>query len=298
MKVGFIGTGNMGNPMAMNVLKAGNELVVHDLRKEAAINLLEAGAIWADSPRAVAEQSDVVLASLPKPADVEKVFLSADGILAGLKPGQAYFDLTTSDPLVSRRLAEVAAEKGVHFLDSPVSGGVVGARAGTLAVMVGGDPAVFERHKAVLQAIGKNVFHLGGVGNGNVAKLVNNMLAFVNRAAASEGIILGVKAGVEPQLLLDCIRASSGDSFSLRGMDKTVFKGDFSPTFTLDLACKDIGLALDLAHALTVPMRVAPNVQNLMTEAQAQGWGSLASSVVMKVLERAAGLEVRTPNPE
>lgn len=294
MKVGFIGVGNMGNPMASNVLKAGHELIVHDLRKDAAINLLEAGATWADSPRAVAEQSDVVLASLPKPSDVEHVFLSENGILNGLKAGQAYFDLTTSEASMSRRLAAIAAERGVQFLDSPVSGGVVGARAGTLAVMVGGDRATFDKHKPVLDAIGKNVFYLGGVGNGNVAKLVNNMIAFINRAAACEGIILGVKAGVDPELLLNCIRASSGGSFTLNGMEKTIFKGDFSPTFTLDLACKDIGLALDMAKEHTVPMRVAPVVQNLMIEGQANGLGQMASSIVMTLLERAAGLEVRT----
>jgi 3-hydroxyisobutyrate dehydrogenase len=294
MKVGFIGTGNMGNPMASNVLKAGHELVVHDLRREATINLLEAGAVWADSPQAVAEQSEVVLGSLPNPSDVEQVFLGERGILAGMRSGQAYFDLTTSDPLVSRRLAGIATERGVHFLDSPVSGGVQGARAGTLAVMVGGDQAVFEQYKPVLSAIGKNVFYLGGVGNGNVAKLVNNMLAFVNRAAASEGLILGVKAGVDPQLLLDCIKASSGNSFSIGNMDTTVFKGDFSPTFTLDLATKDINLALQMAKDMKVPMRVAPNVQQLMIEGQAQGLGQLASAVVITLLEKAAGVEVRT----
>lgn len=294
MKVGFIGTGNMGNPMSSNIQKAGHELIVHDVRKEACLNLLEAGATWADSPKEVTEQSEVVFASLPKPVDVEQVFLGENGILAGMRPGQAYFDLTTSDPLVSRRLAAIAEAKGFHFLDSPVSGGVHGARAGTLAVMVGGDRATFEKYQAVLNTIGKNVFYLGGVGNGNVAKLVNNMLAFVNRAAASEGLILGVKAGVDPQLLLDCIRASSGGSTTLGNIDTTIFKGDFAPTFTLDLATKDINLALDMARNLTVPMRVAPNVQQLMIEGQAQGLGQMASSVVITLMEKAAGIEVRT----
>jgi 3-hydroxyisobutyrate dehydrogenase-like beta-hydroxyacid dehydrogenase len=255
---------------------------------------LSAGATWADTPRALTEQSEVVLGSLPKPADVEQVFLGEQGILAGMRPGQAYFDLTTSDPAMSRKLAAIASQHGVHFLDSPVSGGTRGAERGTLAVMVGGDRDVFERYKPLLSTIGENVFYLGGSGNGNVAKLVNNMLSFVNRAASFEGLILGTKAGVEPQLLLDCIRASSGGSAGLATVDSTVFKGDFSPTFTLDLACKDMDLALSLAKQMQVPMRVAPIVQQLMIEGLAHGLGQMSSGVVMTLLEHAAGLEVRS----
>jgi len=160
--------------------------------------------------------------------------------------------------------------------------------------MVGGDRDVFERYKPLLSTIGENVFYLGGSGNGNVAKLVNNMLSFVNRAASFEGLILGTKAGVEPQLLLDCIRASSGGSAGLATVDSTVFKGDFSPTFTLDLACKDMDLALSLAKQMQVPMRVAPIVQQLMIEGLAHGLGQMSSGVVMTLLEHAAGLEVRS----
>lgn len=294
MKVGFIGTGKMGKPMATNIQKAGHDLVVHDLRRDATESLLEGGAAWADNAKAVTEQSEVLFGSLPKPVDVEQVFLAEDGILAGMHRGQAYFDLTTSDPAMSRTLAAIATEHGVHFLDSPVSGGTRGAEAATLAVMVGGDREVFEKYRPLLSTIGKNVFYLGGPGNGNVAKLVNNMLSFVNRAASFEGLILGTRAGVDPQLLLDCVRASSGSSAGLATVDSTVFKGDFSPTFTLDLACKDMDLALTMAKQMLVPMRVAPIVQQLMIEGLNHGLGEESSGAVMKLLEQAAGLEVRT----
>ena len=159
--------------------------------------------------------------------------------------------------------------------------------------MVGGDREIFDRYRPLLDAIGENVFYLGGPGNGNVAKLVNNMLSFVNRAASFEGLIMGTKAGVDPQLLLDCIRAGSGSSAGLATVDSTVFKGDFSPTFTLDLACKDMDLALTLAKQMLVPMRVAPVVQQLMIEGLAHGLGEMSSGVVMQLLEHAAGFEVR-----
>lgn len=298
MDVGFIGTGRMGYPMAMNLQKAGHRLVVHDIRPAAAEGLLERGATWADTPRAVAEQSEVVFGSLPRPADVEQVFLGENGLLEGMRPGQAYFDLTTSNPSTSRKLADIAAQRGVYFLDAPVSGGTQGAKDATLAVMVGGDRQIFERYRPLLEVIGKNVFYLGGVGNGNVAKLVNNMISFANRAIAAEGFILGVKAGVDPQLLFNCIRAGTGNSTTIANWDTTVFRGDFTPTFALELAAKDIGLAVDLARELTVPLRVAPIVQQLIIEALASGLGELNSTALIKPLERAAGVELRVAQGE
>jgi 3-hydroxyisobutyrate dehydrogenase len=293
MKIGFIGTGNMGYLMARNLQKAGHALVVRDLRREACEPLIAAGAAWADTPKALAEASEVVFGSLPKPADVEQVFLGADGLLAGMRPGQAYFDLTTSEPLTTRRLAAIAAEKGVHFLDAPVSGGKPGAENATLAVMVGGDKEAFERHLPLLNTIGKNVFHMGGPGNGNVAKLVNNMISFCNRTAAVEGLLIGAKAGVDPVTLVNCIRASSGSSSSLGFLETTLFQRNFAPSFTLDLATKDIGLAIDLARALQVPLTVAPVVQQLMIRGLVQGWANESSTRVATLQEQAAGVELR-----
>jgi 3-hydroxyisobutyrate dehydrogenase len=174
MKLGFIGVGNMGNPMAANLVTAGHSLQVFDIRRESAANLLEAGATWANSPKEAATGVEATFLSLPMPADVERVVLADDGVLAGTKSGGAIFDMSTNSPTVVRSLCDKAKAKGVAFLDAPVSGGVRGARAGTLAIMVGGDKGVFAKYEPALKAIGANVIHCGDIGAGNVVKLVNN----------------------------------------------------------------------------------------------------------------------------
>src|SRR3972149_7046833 len=198
MKVGFIGVGSMGNPMAQNLLKAGHALTVHDLRCEAAQNLEAMGAAWAQSAREAAAWAEVVITSLPMPKDVEDTVLGSSGVLAGMRPGGAVIDMSTNAPAVVQRLAQVAKGRGIDFLDAPVSGGVRGARNATLAIMVGGDKDVYERVAPLLRALGSNVFHVGPAGTGNVAKLINNMMAFVNMVAAIEGLVLGAKAGIDP----------------------------------------------------------------------------------------------------
>ena len=177
MKLGFIGTGNMGNPMAANLIKAGHQLTVHDLRREAATNLLEMGADWADSPREAVPGSEVVFTSLPVPRDVEAVVLGENGILGGASSGQVFFDLSTNSPTMVRRLSEECAARGVTLLDSPVSGGTYGAAEGTLAVMVGGDKTVFEKYKSLLDGIGTHVVYCGAIGNGSVCKICNNLMS-------------------------------------------------------------------------------------------------------------------------
>jgi 3-hydroxyisobutyrate dehydrogenase-like beta-hydroxyacid dehydrogenase len=294
MQIGFIGTGTMGNAMARQLLGAGHTLVVHDLRRAAAENLLAAGASWADSPRAVAAQTEVVFGSLPKPADVERVLLGPDGLVEGAAPGLTYFDLTTSEPLTSRRLAAALAQRGLYFLDAPVSGGKAGAERGALAIMVGGDRAKFEQYRPLLESIGKNIFYMGDVGAGNVAKLVNNMIAFINRTAAVEGLLLGAKAGVDPQTLLECVNASSGQSASMGHLAQTLLKRNFAPSFTLDLAAKDMNLALELARDLRVPLLLAPPVFQLMIAALSHpDWAQQSSMRMATLQEQAAGIELR-----
>ena len=210
MNIGFIGTGNMGNPMAANLIKAGHQLTVHDLRREAATNLLEMGANWADSPKEAVPGNEAVFTSLPVPRDVEAVVLGENGILEAADSNSVFFDLSTNSPTVVRRLHETCAAKGVTLLDSPVSGGTYGAAAGTLAVMVGGDKDTFDRFKPTLDAIGTHVVYCGPIGNGSVCKICNNLLSMGTGALLAEALTLGVKAGVELGLLADVINNSSG----------------------------------------------------------------------------------------
>ena len=232
MRLGFIGTGNMGNPMAANLIRAGHQLTVHDLRREAATNLLEMGAEWADSPRAAVPGNDAVLTSLPVPRDVEAVVLGEDGILEGAAEGTVIFDLSTNSPTVVRNLHQECSARGVTLLDSPVSGGTYGAAAGTLAVMVGGDRGTFERFESTLGAIGSHVVYCGDIGAGSVCKICNNLTSMGIGVLLSETLTLGVKAGVDLATLADVIAHSSGSSRRLtEKFSRFLFQGNFEPGF-------------------------------------------------------------------
>lgn len=295
MKVGFIGTGNMGNPMAGNILAKGHELVVHDVRREQAENLLQGGATWANSAREVAEQCPVVLTSLPTPAIVEAVYLGEGGLLDGAKSGSTLIDLSTNSPTVIKRIAAMAREKGIRVLDGPVSGGTRGARRATLAVMVGGDQSVYNEVKPVLDCIGSNVFYVGEIGMGNVAKLVNNMIALTNMQVAYEGLVLGVKAGMDPQTLVDVIRASSGNSFVMQQGMTPFVRRDWRPTFTVDLSAKDVGLAVALGRELKVPLVLGALAEQELISAQGEGLGEKDITAMITRIERAAGVEFQLP---
>ena len=201
MDIGFIGVGNMGAGMANNLLKAGYTLTVNDIRRDAAGPLLERGARWAETPQQVAMQSEMTFTSLPGPPEVEAVALGAEGILAGIKPGSVYIDLSSNSPTLVRRLHDIFRDRGVHMLDAPVSGGVIGARTGLLAVMVGGDEALYQRVKPVLDAIGDNVVYCGAIGAGSICKLVHNSISAITSQAITELFTLGVKAGADPKAL-------------------------------------------------------------------------------------------------
>lgn len=297
MKIGFIGLGTMGGGMAANVLKAGYELVVHDIRRDAATPLLENGASWADTPAELAAECDVVLTSLPGPREVEAVALGEGGVLEGMRAGGVYIDMSTSSPTLIRSIAERFAAKGAAVLDAPVSGGPVGARTGRLAVMVGGDRDVYERVKPALDAIGDRVGYIGGVGSGSIAKLMHNCIGYGLQTIVAECLTLGVKAGVDAAPLFEAICNGSvgrGSTFA-NTYPNTYLAGNFDPpSFALRLAHKDVGLALELAREYGVPMSVGSIAYQEMTAALNRGWADKDSRIAMLLQEeRAGGVEVR-----
>src|SRR5262250_2573458 len=285
MKVGFIGLGIMGASMASNMMKKGGfEAVVHDIRREAAAPHLTAGATWADSPRKVAEATEVVLTSLPGPPEMEAVALGPDGLLAGMTKGKVYFDLTTNSPTLVRRVHGVFAEKGVHLLDAPVIGGPSGARSGKLALWVGGDKDVFLQHKNVLDSIGDQAVHVGPICAG-----------YAIQTALAEVFTMGVKAGVEPLALWEAVRQGAlGRQRTFDRMPHQFFRGKYDPpNFALRLAHKDVSLATALGRELNVPMRVANLALAELTEALNRGWGGRDSRIPMSLQEERAGVQVR-----
>ena len=296
MNLGFIGLGNMGNPMASNLIKAGHKLTVHDLRRESAVNLLEMGADWADTPRDAATGNEVVFTSLPGPREVDAVVLGEGGVLEGTVQGSIYVDLSTNSPNAIRNVHRICAEKGVAVLDAPVSGGVTGAAAGTLALMVGGDEAVFHRIRPALDAMGGHVAYCGAIGAGMIVKLCNNLVSMGNGVLLAEALTMGVKAGVELSVLADVLSNGSGASYRLASsFCNTLFTDNHEPGFALGLAAKDVRLATDLGRELGVPMDLSNLVDQRHVEAMFRGWGGLDSVVVAYLQEERAGVQLRIP---
>lgn len=296
MKVGFIGLGTMGAFIAANLQKAGHDLVIHDVRREAGANRLSAGATWAETPRAVAEQSDIVFTSLPGPAEVEPVMFGADGVIAGVKPGMAVFDLSTNSQALVRRFAEALADKGAHGFDAPVSGGPKGAETGKLAIWVGGDRAAYDRFKPVLDSFGDQARYIGPIGSATVAKLVHNMAGYAIQTVMAEVFSMGVKAGMDPLELWESVRQGAlgrkrtfdrlGDQFLVDTYDP--------PSFTLKLAHKDISLAVGMGREHGVPMRLCNLVLEDFNEAlNHPGWETLDSRVPMKMQLDRAGVAIK-----
>ena len=295
MKIGFIGLGIMGGRMALNIRNGGHDMVVHDLRREAATPLLEAGAQWADTPQQVAEASEAVFTSLPGPVEVEAVALGESGLLQGMSPGQAYFDLSTNSPTVVRRIHQTFAERGVPMLDAPVSGGPAGAGSGRLAVWVGGDREVFQRCLPALQSFSDKPFYVGPIGAGSVAKLVHNCTGYIVQTALAEVFTMGVKAGVEPLALWQAVRqGAQGRRGTFEGLAEHLLPGKFDPPdFALRLAHKDVDLAVAVGREHQVPMRLANLALQELTEAMVRGWADRDSRVAMLLQEERAGVEVR-----
>ena len=294
MKIGFIGIGQMGKHMSRNIQAAGYDLVVNDVQKESAALILEKGAAWADTPQSLAESCRVIISCLPGPQIVEQVVYGAHGLKSGWKKGDIYIDMSTNSPLTIRRIAEDARAMGVDVMDAPVSGGTRGAEKGTLTIMVGGDSNALEKVRKVLESMGKNIYHVGDAGCGNVAKLVNNLIGLACNSITAEGFVLGVKAGINPDVLFEIISVSTGNNWSLQQYPNTVFKGNFEPGFKVSLAYKDIGLALALGDNYGVPLPVGKAVKKDLEEAMTTGLADKGVDAVILNLEKTTGVKVRT----
>lgn len=293
--IGFIGLGTMGGSFALNLIEAGFDLVVHDLQRQLAERQLGAGAAWAETPRAVGEAAEVVLTSLPGPAEVEAVALNAEsGLIAGLSAGNVLFDLSTNSPARVRDLCASFAEKGLHLLDAPVSGGPKGAVSGKLAIWVGGDEVVFNERRGVLDALGDQVRYIGPIGAGSVAKLVHNAAGYAIQTALAEVFSAGVKAGVEPLAIWQAVRQGA------RGRQRTfdslaehfLINSYDPPSFALRLALKDVSLAAEMGRDAGVPMRLVDLTRSEMAEAVNRGWGERDSRAAMLLQLERAGVEI------
>lgn len=295
MKAGFIGLGVMGRPMAKRLTKAGINLTVFDMVPEAVAELMALGAAAAKSAAEVAAAAAVIFTSLPNSAIFKAVMSGEGGVMTGIKPGALAVDLSSVEPQVSRQLAEVLATKGCTMLDAPVSGGVSGAEAGTLTIMVGGRTEDLERAKPLLGHLGNKIFHVGGQGAGQAIKLVNNLLLGINMAAVAEALTLGTKLGLEAQTMLDIISQSSGSSYALTAKaEKFILPGKFDPGFTINLQYKDLELAVSTAKSLTYPLPMGNQAQQIYETARAKGQGREDISSVIKINEDLAGVKVRS----
>jgi 3-hydroxyisobutyrate dehydrogenase len=294
MQVGFIGLGTMGASMAANLQKAGYQLVVHDQRRNSAMPHLKAGAKWADSPKSLAEQAKVIFTSLPGPPEVEAVALGSNGLIEGMEKGSAWFDLTTNAPTLVRRIHQLCTQRDLHLLDAPVSGGPQGAKSGRLAVWVGGDEAIFNAHKHVLNAFSDAARYIGPIGAGSVAKLVHNCAGYAIQTALAEVFSMGIKAGVEPLALWEAVRTgASGRQRTFDRLHDRFLPNKYDPpSFALKLAHKDMRLATELARELGVPMRLANMAFAEMTEALNRGWEHRDSRSPMLLQLERCGLKV------
>ncbi|MEP7223735.1 MAG: NAD(P)-dependent oxidoreductase [Actinomycetota bacterium] len=293
MRIGFIGTGRLGVHLAGSLLRAGHELTVHDRDSAAAESLLECGAAWAASPRKVGEECESVFTCLPSPAAVASVISGESGVLEGLAPGSTWIDMSTNDRHELERLAGLAAAVGVQCLEAPVTGGVHKAAAGDITVLVGGDPEVFEAHRPLFEAMGGEIFHIGPLGSASVIKVITNMLAFVHLVATGEALMLARKAGLDLAQTYRVIEASSGTSFVHETEGQLILNGSYDIGFTMDLACKDLGLAHELGRELRSPLELAALVEQTFVRARERYGGSAQSPMVVKLLEDDLGVDLR-----
>jgi 2-hydroxy-3-oxopropionate reductase len=287
-RIGFVGLGIMGRPMAHNLLRAGYHLVVHDLVRSAADELQAEGADRADTPRDVAARCDVLITMLPDSADVEDVYLGSDGALAGARPGWLAVDMSSIAPRVARDLATRAADQGADMLDAPVSGGDKGAIAGTLSIMVGGSPDAFARAEPILRVMGQTVVHVGPSGAGQVVKVCNQVVVATVIEAVSEALVLGAKAGVDPARIVEVLQGGLAATRVLELRGDNILRGKYDPGFRVRLHLKDLRNALELARETGVVLPVAAEVEQLMQRLRVAGGGDMDHSALVTVLEELA----------
>lgn len=289
--IGFIGLGIMGKPMAHNLLAAGYPLVVHSRSRPPQDELAGRGARVASSPREVACQADLVITMLPDSPDVEQVALGADGLVEGAHPGLIYIDMSTIAPSTARRVAAALAHKGVPSLDAPVSGGDVGARQGTLSIMVGGDRDLFEEVRPILSVLGRTMVYCGPAGAGQTVKACNQVLTAVTVAGISEALALGIKAGVEPAVIVQVLGAGLARCGILENRGQRILRGDFEPGFRIRLHAKDLAIVRQASREVGAPLPVTSVVSELFAAALAQGLAEADHTALLHVLEGLAGLD-------
>lgn len=294
MKIGFIGLGIMGKPMSKNLMKAGHELVVFDLNQDAVADVVAAGAVAAESSKAVAEQCSLIITMLPNSPHVEAVVCGKDGVLEGAKPGTDIIDMSSIAPLASKAIAEKCAAAGVNMMDAPVSGGEPKAIDGTLSIMCGGSKAMFDKYEDILLVMGASAVHCGDVnGAGNTVKLANQIIVAVNIAACAEAYSLSTMAGVDPDKVFAAIRGGLAGSSVMDAKVPMMMDGNFKPGFKIDLHIKDLNNALDTGHGLGTPMTLTAQVQEMLQWLHNNDCGQNDHSAILKYYERITGVEVR-----
>ncbi len=287
--IGFIGLGIMGQPMCLNLLNAGFEVTAWNRTREKIQAVEKAGAKPADSPKAVAEQSDIIITIVSDTPDVEMVILGENGVLHGARPGSVVIDMSTISPTATREMVEQLKAKKVDMLDAPVSGGDSGAKAGTLAIMVGGDESVFQRCRPVLEALGKTITHVGGNGMGQTVKLCNQILVSVTNMAVCEAVTLAKSAGVDPKIMIDATQNGAAGSWQLSNLGPKMAERDFAPGFMIDLQQKDLRLALETARNQKIGTPALALVHQLFVGNQAHGEGNEGTQALVKSIERLSG---------
>jgi 2-hydroxy-3-oxopropionate reductase len=293
-KLGFIGLGIMGKPMAKNLLKAGFNLVVFSRSNGPVEELVKEKALSANSPGEVAEHSEVIITMLPDSPEVEEIILGKDGVIRGTKPGSVVIDMSSINPLVTQEIAKALKEKEVEMLDAPVSGGEIGAIQGTLAIMVGGAEKVFNDCMEIFKAVGKNIVHVGGIGAGGYVKLVNQIIVALNIATVGEAFSLGVKAGLDPQVIYQAIRGGLAGSSVLETKVPMIFGRNFKPGFKIRLHQKDLKNALSTAKDLGVPLPLTSLVQQILISLMTDGRGDEDHSALATFFEKMARVEIKS----
>jgi 3-hydroxyisobutyrate dehydrogenase len=294
-RYGFIGLGHLGDHLAASLIRAGFAVTVHDLQRSAAERHLALGAAWAGGAGELAAAVDAVITCLPSPAASAAVVGGPGGVLERLAPGGCWIEMSTTDRQEILRLGALAAGRGIATLEAPVTGGVHRAAAGEITVLVGGDEEVFERHRPALAAMGGEILHMGPLGSASIIKVITNMLAFIHLVATGEALMLARRGGLDLGQSFAAIKASSGNSFVHETEGQLILNGSYDIGFTMDLACKDLGLALGLGRAFGVPLEIAGLVEQTFIRARAQYGGPAWSTMVVKLLEDALGTDLRAP---
>jgi 3-hydroxyisobutyrate dehydrogenase len=295
MRYGYIGLGHLGGHLAASLRRAGYPVTVHDLDRSLADRHLAMGSRWADSPREVAENSDAVFTCLPSPAVSERVLAGPQGILEGAKPGGCWIEMSTLGRDDIRALGALAMARGLSVLESPVTGGVHRAATGDITILAGGDKALFGRHRPALQAMGGQIFHMGPLGSASIIKVITNMLAFIHLVADGEALMLAKRGGLDLAQAFHAIKASSGNSFVHETEGQLILNGSYDIGFTMDLALKDLGFAMEFGEEFRVPLALAGLTAQIFKQAQQAYGGNAWSTQVVKLLEDALKTDLRAP---